>query len=78
MMTFLPKGDAMTLPTKTDFANLAERTGWTFAEAFLAVFVVTDTSTVRSAVVAAAAAALVPVKGFVKSWRAKADGVEPF
>lgn len=46
------------------FKDIAERTFWTAAQAFLAVFVATDMSTVKSAGVAALAAALAVVKGF--------------
>lgn len=56
---------------KTDLTDLAERVGWTFAETFLAVYVITDVSTIRMAAVAGLAAAIVPVKEFVKRKRAE-------
>lgn len=58
---------------RSELANVAERTAWTFAQSFLGVFVVTDLSTARSAAVAAVASAIVPVKEFVKHRRAIAD-----
>ena len=50
---------------KKILADVAERAAWTAAQAFLAVFLVTDVSTVKAALVAAAGAALSVVKGFV-------------
>ncbi len=57
----------------TDLRNTAERAAWTFAEAFLAVIVLTDTSTLRTAAVGALAAAVVPIKEFIKRRKALAD-----
>ncbi len=47
--------------------DVLERAAWTAAQAFLAVFVVTDVSTAKAGLVAAAGAALSVVKGFVAS-----------
>ena len=47
--------------------DVAERAGWTFAQAFLAVFVVSDLSTAKVAVVAGVGAALSVIKGVVAS-----------
>lgn len=47
--------------------DLLERAGLTAAEAFLAVFVVTDVSTAKAAGVAAAGAVLSLAKGLVAS-----------
>lgn len=58
---------------KSDLLNVAERAAWTFAEAFLAVIVLTDTSTFRTAAVGALAAAVVPIKEFIKRRKALAD-----
>lgn len=52
---------------RSDLKNVGERMGWTFVETFLAVFAFTDVSTLRNAAVAAAAAAVVPLKEFAKS-----------
>ena len=49
------------------FRDIAERAVLTFVEAFLAVFVVSDLSSIRSAAVAGAAAALAVVKGAIAS-----------
>ena len=43
-----------------------ERAAWTFAQAFLAVFVVSDLASARSAVVAGLAAAISVVKTYAK------------
>lgn len=48
-----------------NFIDVAERAAWTFLQGFLAVFLVTDVTTAKSAAVAGAAAALSVVKGFV-------------
>ena len=53
--------------TKDLVFDVAERAAWTAAQSFLAVFLVTDVSTVKAALVAAAGAALSVVKGFVAS-----------
>lgn len=45
--------------------DIGERAVWTFVQTFLAVFVIDDLSTVRPAAVAALAAVLSVVKGFV-------------
>lgn len=47
--------------------DIAERAVLTFAEAFLAVFTFTDVSSLRSAAVAGAAAALAVIKGAIAS-----------
>lgn len=51
--------------TKAQLADIAERAAWTFAQAFLAVFVVTDIATARGAALAGIAAAISVIKGFV-------------
>lgn len=51
--------------TRATLMDLGERVALTAVQAFLAVFVVTDTGTVRSGLVAAAAAVLALVKGLV-------------
>lgn len=51
--------------TKQALKDLAARAGWTAAETFLAVFVVSDLSSWRSALVAAGATALSAAKSFV-------------
>lgn len=53
--------------TKTLFLDLLERAAWTAAQAFLAVFTVSDLSTARTGAIAAAAAVLSLVKGLVAS-----------
>mgnify|MGYP003135019719 CR=1 FL=1 len=50
-----------------NYKDLAERTLATAAQAFLAVFVVTDLSTTDSAVAAATAAGLAVLKSFAAS-----------
>jgi hypothetical protein len=52
-----------------EIRDLASRASWTAAQAFLAVFLVTDVSTVKSAAVAAAGAGLSVVKTYVNSKR---------
>ena len=49
-----------------DMTNLMERAGWTFAQAFLAVFVVGDQGTLKVAVIAGVAAALSVSKTYAK------------
>lgn len=49
------------------FRDIAERTAWTFAQAFLAAFTIDDLSTAKKAALAGAAAALAVIKGFVAS-----------
>ena len=49
-----------------DMTNLMERAGWTFVQAFLAVFVVGDQGTLKVAVIAGVAAALSIVKTYAK------------
>lgn len=56
---------------KTELRDVAERAGWTFAETFLGVWVVLDVSTVGAAAAAGLAAAIVPVKEYVKRKRAE-------
>jgi len=46
--------------------NMLERAAWTFAQAFLAVFVVSDLASAKSATVAAIAAALSVIKTYAK------------
>ncbi len=46
--------------------NMLERAAWTFVQAFLAVFVVSDLASVKSAAVAGLAAALSIVKTFAQ------------
>lgn len=53
------------MPTKAQLGDVAERAAWTFAQAFLAVFVVSDLSTAKAAAVAGLGMALSVVKGFV-------------
>ena len=50
-----------------DYKDLAERTIASAAQAFLAVFIVTDLSTTDTAVAAAAAAGLAVLKAFAAS-----------
>lgn len=47
--------------------DILERTFWTAVQAFLAVFIVTDVSSLKSAGVAAAAAVIAAVKGVAAS-----------
>ena len=47
--------------------DLIERAGWTFAQAFLAVFVIGDQATVKVALMAGAAAALSVLKSYAKT-----------
>lgn len=47
--------------------DVAERAVWTFVQAFLGAFVVTDLSTAKTAALAGLAAAIAVVKGFVAS-----------
>lgn len=49
------------------YRDIIERTTWTFAQAFLATFAVSDLSTVKSAAIAGIAAALAVVKGAAKA-----------
>ena len=46
--------------------NMLERAAWTFAQAFLAVFVVSDLASMKTALIAATAAALSVVKTYAK------------
>ena len=46
--------------------NILERAAWTFAQAFLAVFVVSDLASAKTAVVAGVAAALSVVKTYTQ------------
>ena len=50
-----------------NYRDILERTIWTFAQAFLATFAVSDLSTVKSAAIAGVAAALAVVKGAAKA-----------
>jgi len=45
---------------------MLERAAWTFAQAFLAVFVISDLASAKTAVVAAAAAALSVIKTYAQ------------
>ena len=47
-------------------SNLLERAAWTFAQAFLAVFIISDLASAKTALVAAAAAALSVVKTYAQ------------
>jgi len=47
-------------------SNMIERAAWTFAQAFLAVFVVSDLASAKSAAVAGIAAALSVIKTYAK------------
>jgi len=47
-------------------SDMFERAAWTFAQAFLAVFVVSDLASVRSAAIAGIAAALSVIKSYAK------------
>ena len=47
-------------------SNMLERAAWTFAQAFLAVFVVSDLASAKSAVIAGIAAALSVVKTYAR------------
>jgi len=47
-------------------SNMIERAAWTFAQAFLAVFVVSDLASAKTAAVAAVAAALSVVKTYAR------------
>jgi|TARA_R110000744_G_scaffold297031_1_gene406868 hypothetical protein len=44
--------------------NMIERAGWTFVQAFLAVFVIGDQATLKVALIGAVAAALSVVKTY--------------
>jgi hypothetical protein len=46
--------------------NMIERAGWTFAQAFLAVFVIGDQGTLKVALIAGAAATMSVVKTYAK------------
>jgi len=45
-------------------SNMIERAGWTFVQAFLAVFVIGDQTTLKVALIGAVAAALSVVKTY--------------
>ena len=47
-------------------SDMIERAAWTFAQAFLAVFVVSDLASAKSALVAAAAATLSVIKTYAR------------
>jgi len=53
--------------------DLAERVAVTFVQAFLAVFVVTDVSSAKTAAVAGAAAVLALIKGLAAKKAASGD-----
>ena len=46
--------------------NLIERAGWTFAQAFLALFVMGDYGTLKVALIGGVAAALSVIKSYAK------------
>ena len=46
--------------------DMLERAGWTFAQSFLAIFVIGDMATLKTALVAAASATLSIVKTYAK------------
>ena len=47
-------------------SNMLERAAWTFAQAFLAVFVVSELASAKSAAIAGIAAALSVIKTYAK------------
>ena len=47
-------------------SNMIERAGWTFVQAFLAVFVIGDQTTLKVALIAGVAAALSVVKTYAQ------------
>ena len=47
-------------------SNMFERAEWTFAQAFLAVFVISDLASAKSAAIAGIAAALSVIKTYAK------------
>ena len=49
--------------------NMIERAGWTFVQAFLAVFVIGDQGTLKVALIAGVAAALSVVKTYAQGRR---------
>ena len=51
--------------TKQDLLDIAERSVWTFLQAFLGVFVVTDLATAETAAIAGISAVIAVIKGFV-------------
>ena len=56
----------MTTSSKFSWGSWAERAAWTAVQAFAAVLVIGDLSTLRTAVIAAAAALLSAVKTLAK------------
>jgi len=46
--------------------NMLERAAWTFAQAFLAVFIISDLASAKTALVAGVAAALSVVKTYAQ------------
>jgi len=46
--------------------NMFERAAWTFAQSFLAVFVISDLASAKTALVAAGAAALSVIKTYAR------------
>ena len=46
--------------------NMLERAAWTFTQAFLAVFVISDLASAKTALVAAVAAALSVIKTYAR------------
>ena len=47
-------------------SNMLERAAWTFAQAFLAIFVVSDLASAKSAAIAGLAAALSVIETYAK------------
>ena len=47
-------------------SDMFERAAWTFAQAFLAVFIISDLASAKMALIAAAAAALSVVKTYAR------------
>ncbi len=60
-----------------DVLDAAERTVWTFVEAFVAVFVVTDLASSKAAGIAALAAAVAVVKSFAAKRLTGSVGYQP-
>ncbi len=47
-------------------SNMLERAAWTFAQAFLAVFIISDLASAKTALVAAVAATLSVIKTYAR------------
>ena len=66
----------MTIQVKArqvDWKSVAEKAVSTFIQSFLSIFVLVDTSTIKGAATAGAAAALAVLKNAVKEWNGKVD-----